>query len=534
MGRIEKHHFPVQLAKEAILIDNFEFALEILEAPAEKGDSDAQFLYGYLYGIGDSLTAEAESREWIRKAAAQNHAEALYVLACCEYAVNDYHLLSHDYFNLLIGAQSERFQVAMFMLGVMGLIEVNQTDDKWVGVRRKPDELYHFRPPQDEHGWEMLKQSALMGSTTAQRDLALYYLNGIDGLEKDEVKAREWLFKAIHFEILHGKNHTVYKTLRWKRSHTISSEDSKALYTLGRMLLDGIGGVADVDLGFRMLMKASYFNKDTGTDTYALKSAKLALDICSQESYSFTHSHSIKESLRDQYQKNLTAHYSQYPDWLAYLRRYCNRPIHYDLRNTTFEQKVGFLFDHINLAHLKGWDRKVYVDLDNDEMISFYIELFSNPQFLLDRFTIEQLESSLWVIPTFRKWSLTSMLRPRYIAPHKHTVLIRAVGDLFEKLFADDRFKDSGAVFMWWDDLAYGYLHSRSARYRYFGQIIFETLTQILQLDALHCQKSALHGLNHLRHPDTKQIIMTFLEAHPELSKNDRQYALYAIEGQLM
>jgi hypothetical protein len=56
--------------------------------------------------------------------------------------------------------------------------------------------------------------------------------------------------------------------------------------------------------------------------------------------------------------------------------------------------------------------------------------------------------------------------------------------------------------------------------------IIFETLSEILQIESLYCQRSALRALADLKHPNTQQAIDDYLAAHPDLRKKDRNYAL--------
>lgn len=58
--------------------------------------------------------------------------------------------------------------------------------------------------------------------------------------------------------------------------------------------------------------------------------------------------------------------------------------------------------------------------------------------------------------------------------------------------------------------------------------VMFESLVEILALDSEHCQDAALHGLGHLHHPATEQIIQSYLAQHPSLDKNRRDYALAA------
>jgi hypothetical protein len=92
---------------------------------------------------------------------------------------------------------------------------------------------------------------------------------------------------------------------------------------------------------------------------------------------------------------------------------------------------------------------------------------------------------------------------------------------------------------MFWDALAYGYGHATrhpetDVEDRRIQQAMFVALQQILAFDSLPCQQAALHGLGHLRHPDTSTVVMNYLEHHPELSEEDRNYAIACITGNIM
>jgi hypothetical protein len=51
---------------------------------------------------------------------------------------------------------------------------------------------------------------------------------------------------------------------------------------------------------------------------------------------------------------------------------------------------------------------------------------------------------------------------------------------------------------------------------------IFETLTKVLAIDSWICQGAALHGLGHLHHPGTKELIERFVNERPTLTQEQR------------
>lgn len=111
---------------------------------------------------------------------------------------------------------------------------------------------------------------------------------------------------------------------------------------------------------------------------------------------------------------------------------------------------------------------------------------------------------------------------------------IRSMCHLFPDMFAFEPLK-SGS-FMWWDSLCWHLWH-RGKKDRLRGgeelsiqDVMFETLVEILALDSDACQLAALHGLGHLHHPATAEVIQRYIARHPMLSDERRDYALAAAQ----
>jgi hypothetical protein len=90
------------------------------------------------------------------------------------------------------------------------------------------------------------------------------------------------------------------------------------------------------------------------------------------------------------------------------------------------------------------------------------------------------------------------------------------MADLFRILFATEPLDTS--VQMWWDILCYDWHCGNRKRERERGgedermqDVIFQTLTAILALDSGICQRAALHGLGHLHHPETENLIQRYI-----------------------
>ncbi len=127
--------------KQHIEAEEFEEAIRLLLPQAEKGDADAQFLLGYLYFTSAEVEPEW-AKNWLEKAAEQNHAEA------CSY-------LSSWGDNHCYGG--------------------------W---------------PKDEESWELLFRAANLGSSEAQYALGVAYVTRDSGLPLDAAKTREWYMRA--------------------------------------------------------------------------------------------------------------------------------------------------------------------------------------------------------------------------------------------------------------------------------------------------------------------------------------------------
>jgi len=92
---------------------------------------------------------------------------------------------------------------------------------------------------------------------------------------------------------------------------------------------------------------------------------------------------------------------------------------------------------------------------------------------------------------------------------------------------------------MWWDALCYDWhcgnkKRERGGEDRSMQDVMFETLRSILAQDSEICHGAALHGLGHLHHPDTKQLIDVYLTQHPALKKEWRDYALAAARFEVL
>src|SRR2546426_10910174 len=63
--------------KDAIQREDYDSAIRLLRPLADAGQSEAQFLFGYLFFTGADVTKD-DSRGWLQRAASQDHPDAIY------------------------------------------------------------------------------------------------------------------------------------------------------------------------------------------------------------------------------------------------------------------------------------------------------------------------------------------------------------------------------------------------------------------------------------------------------------------------
>ena len=169
---------------------------------------------------------------------------------------------------------------------------------------------------------------------------------------------------------------------------------------------------------------------------------------------------------------------------------------------------------------------------DAQRVCYYYVRLFRYPGLLLDRFSKAQLEEGFWAIQGpnlscsvfWLIWNLDLQFEDRQECA-------RSMVDLFGGLFANEPLGTS--VQMWWDSLCYEWHCGNRNRQRggddlSMQDVMFETLTTLLALDSEICQDAALHGLGHLHHHGTEELIQSYMAQQSCLPKKRREYALAA------
>lgn len=214
-----------------------------------------------------------------------------------------------------------------------------------------------------------------------------------------------------------------------------------------------------------------------------------------------------------------------------------------NLVNINLAEFVKFIFEHpvANLDQEEEpwhWDDDLYVDFDPAEILRLYVELFSSPAFLLDQYNKEVLDQGFWALQSNTlSCSVVELIWDVDVDRNLRKQVIFSMFTLYKELFAINSLDTSAN--MWWDSIAYDYccgnkFRDRSEEEREMQDAIFKMLGDVLYLNSLDCQIAALHGLGHLRHPETETLILQYLESHPELDSEVKKYAMACITGEIM
>ena len=206
-----------------------------------------------------------------------------------------------------------------------------------------------------------------------------------------------------------------------------------------------------------------------------------------------------------------------------------------DLRGRDLEGVTDFIFGHSvpEDPNSNGWHWDVDLTFDPREQVAHLTAIFRNAADLRVRYSPGQLEQGFWYLISGADGGLSDLLWNTAVPWEARAELIDATVVLYRDLFAVDPLDTSSHMF--WDGIAYDYGLTRdpmsNVEDRRVQHAIFKALVQILGLDSLTCQRAALHGLGHLRHPETEKAVEDFLARNPDLAENDRAYARACATG---
>lgn len=235
--------------------------------------------------------------------------------------------------------------------------------------------------------------------------------------------------------------------------------------------------------------------------------------------------------------------------------------------NVSFEEWVRCVFDH-------PVDREAWYWADDDDafepnpvrLVAHSTRLFEQSAEVLARFTDEQVDQGFWFLvgapPEL------DVLCANVVPLPDRLQCIRSMSALFERYFAVRctphlchllKRKDEPGVgplnsscFMWWDLLWHpielwrdpGFANQMPVEYQLqvaneeeIDEACIAVMESILELPSIACQESALHGLGHwgsFRQERCRGVIASFLQRHPDIRPELREYALHAQEAKVL
>ena len=209
--------------------------------------------------------------------------------------------------------------------------------------------------------------------------------------------------------------------------------------------------------------------------------------------------------------------------------------------NLTFDEWVDYIFD-------RPIDDTWYWETGDDEkpvrwkpgpttIASYLIRLFEQPAFLVDRFSVDQIDQGFdFICGGISRYLTTALSDPT--AKELHVRLIYAIHPLYRDCFArlspDSPAEDTDDtqvvprmfVDLWDEDTL---CRAGSSRwYTHLVTPILDVLERILQLDSPACQRSALRACWYLRQYHAQRvlaIVEKFRRQHPRLNSEVRARA---------
>lgn len=215
----------------------------------------------------------------------------------------------------------------------------------------------------------------------------------------------------------------------------------------------------------------------------------------------------------------------------------------YDLRGVSQRDFEDFVFDHP--VHPPGSARTWYHQLDPEILFdrvrnaACFIAMFEDAGSLLNKYPVDQLEQGFWAMSSAGfTGNVDEMIWQTGLPIQSKEALIHAMFPLYRDLFADHPLGE--AAHMWWDGLAYTINPMKridragNDDHRRIQDAMFLTLVKILALGSPVCEGAALHGLNHVLHPDTVPVIEAYISKNPHLSDDAITYARGCAQGKAM
>jgi|HubBroStandDraft_6_1064221.scaffolds.fasta_scaffold10717_4 hypothetical protein len=214
-----------------------------------------------------------------------------------------------------------------------------------------------------------------------------------------------------------------------------------------------------------------------------------------------------------------------------------------DLSSLSFEQFVEYFFARkvvpdneqfdLFMIGLDGERFDENVPVSRSTVVKHMIVLFSNFGQIATKYTIEQVDQGVWGI-LGANLRLYELIFDSSVPLESRLACIRSMYNVYADFVShlqSELGPDLSGFFMWWDLILHGFWNSGQPHFpgtyrgdaskldsesRQILDVMFETLQRMLLLPDRNSQKSALHGLGHLHHPDVHGEVQQFIDTHGE------------------
>lgn len=202
-----------------------------------------------------------------------------------------------------------------------------------------------------------------------------------------------------------------------------------------------------------------------------------------------------------------------------------------DITHYSFEEFVAFVFDRDVPVEVetrtaeeraRRWYYRTNAIFDLRGLSSQYVRLFSESARLLGMFSKLQLEHGFSAIESGCSFSVKKLIWNTDLAFEYREGVVRSMFYLFRDFFSVEPLGYEAN--MWWDGLCYCWEIGQRQRSRggddsAMQDVMFATMSEILSIDSDECRFAALHGLHHLHHPTTLELIQQHRTTLPYLER---------------
>lgn len=198
----------------------------------------------------------------------------------------------------------------------------------------------------------------------------------------------------------------------------------------------------------------------------------------------------------------------------------------------SYDEWLRFFFDQPVVERadevVPAFDRVVTpIEFRRPEQVVVYLRrMCEDFRLLAQRYGWAQLDQGVWGVLMLPGWA-ADVLFDRETDQSIRLACIDAMYQPFTEVLAlaPDDAAIENSMFMWWDIVGEAFwsnqgIYDQGLRYavgteaRQAQDAMLHTLKRILHLSEHRCQRSALHGLGHLHHPDGAPIVEAWLKEH--------------------